>query len=452
MDALRKAEQQKQQGRRTNDGAPPGHEGDGLLLEPLPEQPKKTADAGNAAASRGDRLPELPKRMEELDEQFFTIPQTPGKTFGTPRPAPPRSTMGSKVSADDARAGAQNLFSVKQPATPVGRGFAIGVGVATLAAIVAIGVYFYWQLQPKGGLTVGPALTSSPPSMTTPPLVEKVAVTPPPSATNPTPAALPAPGLPGSITAKPREATASAISPTSPPRRVAGASLAPPSTERPRLADVDPATIAASDITLRKNKQAMRDDDIPEAAYAAFTRGEYEHARSLWLKILRHDNRNLDALLGLAALAQQEGKPELAEQLFRQTIEIDPKNPAANAGLLSLTPPTDPRLAESRLKGLLAEQPDSPHLHFALGNLYASELRWAEAQQAFFKAHVADPDNADILYNLAVSLDHLHQDRLAAQYYARALAAAQPGTIAFDPAQAQARLQALQATQSRWIP
>lgn len=449
MDALRKAEQQKQQERGTADGAASGQEVDALMLEPQPEQPKKTADAGNAAASRSDRLPELPKRMEELDEQFFSIPQTPRKTSGIRSPVPPHATTGGKTSADASRVGAQNLFSVKQPAAPVGRGFAIAVGAATLVAIVVIGAYFYWQLQPKGSLMVSPASTASPSSPAAPQSSERVAAAPPSPAMNPAPATPPALASPDSNAAKPHEAAILAKSPASPSSRVASASLAPPSSERQRLAEVDPATIVASDITLRKNKQAVRGDDTPEAAYAAFTRGEYEHARSLWSKILRHDNRNLDALLGMAALAQQEGKPGLAERFFRQVIELDPKNPVANAGLLALDPPTDPRLAESRLKGLLAEQPDSPHLHFALGNLYSSESRWAEAQQAFFKAHVADPDNADILYNLAVSLDHLHQDRLAAQYYARALAAARPGQTTFDPTQAEARLQALQAAQSR---
>ncbi len=200
---------------------------------------------------------------------------------------------------------------------------------------------------------------------------------------------------------------------------------------------------------VRLSKQPARIDDPQEAAYAAFSRGENELARTLWLKVLQSDARNLDALLGLAGLAQQEGKPDLAEKLYRQAIDVDPKNPVANAGLLALNPPIDPRLAESRLKGLLAEQPDSPHLHFALGNLYLAESRWADAQQAFFKAHVADPGNADYLYNLAVSLDHLHQDRLAAQYYARALAAARSGFATFDPAQAEIRLQALQAAQGR---
>ena len=72
------------------------------------------------------------------------------------------------------------------------------------------------------------------------------------------------------------------------------------------------------------------------------------------------------------------------------------------------------------------------------------EARWAEAQQSFFQAHVADPTNPDYVYNLAVSLDHLRQTSLAAQYYARALAA-ESQAVAFDRSQAEIRLRQLQA-------
>lgn len=449
MDALRRAEQQKQQGSGTGGGgAPTAREGDGLTLEPLPDQ-KKTANTNSAATPPGNRLPELPKRLEELDEQFFTIPPAAGKNSSTRGAVPPRSAIGDKAATDTARASAQNVFAAKQPVAPVGRGFAIGVGVATLVAVVAIGAYFYWQLQPKGGLTVAPALTPPSSSPMAPPLPERAAATPLPPPTSSTPVTSPTPALATSTPAKPQETPAAAMPSTSPSDQLSAASAAPPSSERPRQADTAAAPSAASDITLRPSKQPTRSDDAPEAAYTAFMRGEYDRARNLWLKILRNDTRNLDALLGLAALAQQEGKPELAERFFRKAIEVDPKNPAANAGLLALNPPADPRLAESRLKGLLTEQPDSPQLHFALGNLYSGESRWAEAQQAYFKAHVADPSNADILYNLAVSLDHLHQERLAAQYYARALAAARSGPASFDSAQAETRLQALQAAQDR---
>jgi hypothetical protein len=55
----------------------------------------------------------------------------------------------------------------------------------------------------------------------------------------------------------------------------------------------------------------------------------------------------------------------------------------------------------------------------------------------------AEPDNPDILYNLAISLEHLRQNKLAAQYYGQAIAAAQNRPAGFDKAQAAARLQTL---------
>ena len=67
-----------------------------------------------------------------------------------------------------------------------------------------------------------------------------------------------------------------------------------------------------------------------------------------------------------------------------------------------------------------------------------------EAQQAYFRAYNAEQDNPDILYNLAISLEHMRQNKLAAQYYALAVAAAQNHRSSFDPAQAAARLQILQ--------
>ena len=89
-------------------------------------------------------------------------------------------------------------------------------------------------------------------------------------------------------------------------------------------------------------------------------------------------------------------------------------------------------------------QPDSPVLYFALGNLYAQQSRWSEAQQAYFRAYAGDPDNADFLFNLAVSLDHLHQNKLAAQYYQMALKTAETNAatrpVSFDRIQVRARI------------
>ncbi len=83
-------------------------------------------------------------------------------------------------------------------------------------------------------------------------------------------------------------------------------------------------------------------------------------------------------------------------------------------------------------------------MHFALGNLYARQSRWSAAQQAYFRAYATEPDNADFIFNLAVSLDHLHQNKLAAQYYQMALSAAATRPGSFDRNQVQTRILELQ--------
>ncbi len=57
----------------------------------------------------------------------------------------------------------------------------------------------------------------------------------------------------------------------------------------------------------------------------------------------------------------------------------------------------------------MARHPQSAALHFTLGNLYASQSRWGEAQAEYFECYRLDPSSADFAYNLAVSLDHLGQ-------------------------------------------
>lgn len=426
MDALRRAEQQKQQG--TASAAVPAGAGDGggnLSLEPLAEPPP---EPGAAEKGLDQRLPELPKRLEELDDQFFTADPVLQKSIRalaetkarTAEPPPPPVN----APAENARAAAQNVFAVKQTAPSAGHGFAITVGVATLIASAAIGAYLYWQMQPRGGLVAGPGLAAPLPAVAPPPAPAVQATPPAPFAT-----ATVAPAMP-EMAARATSAARPAVAP------------APPQGAPERVA-------AAPDSGIRFSRNQQTAVTAMETAHEAFTRGETDLARSIWMKTFQTDPRNINALHGLAAIAQLEGQLDQAAALYRRVLEVDPKDAVAHAGLLAISAPADLRQAESRLKGLLAEQPNSPPLHFALGNLYMSDSRWAEAQQAFFKAHVADPANPDYLYNLAVSLDHLHQAGLAAQYYGRALAAAQSRAAAFDPAQADARIKVLQAERIR---
>jgi Flp pilus assembly protein TadD len=94
---------------------------------------------------------------------------------------------------------------------------------------------------------------------------------------------------------------------------------------------------------------------------------------------------------------------------------------------------------------MLREQPDAAFLHFALGNNYASQSRWPEAQQAFFEAWRLQSDNPDYAYNLAVSLDQIGQAHPAMEYYRKALELADTTQVSFNTASVLARVNDLSA-------
>ncbi|MEE9551961.1 MAG: hypothetical protein V3V89_02845, partial [Gammaproteobacteria bacterium] len=87
--------------------------------------------------------------------------------------------------------------------------------------------------------------------------------------------------------------------------------------------------------------------------------------------------------------------------------------------------------------------PEAPFLYFTLGNLYANQSRWADAQQAFFDAYRLATNNSDYAYNLAVSLEHIGQNSTALDYYNVALELADDSRVNFNTATVIARIDAL---------
>ena len=181
-------------------------------------------------------------------------------------------------------------------------------------------------------------------------------------------------------------------------------------------------------------------DALLSNAYLAYRSGKLEQAQQLYREALDLDSNNTDALLGLAVIAQRRGVDSMAAHYYAKVMALDPRNAVANAGMSALT--TDDN-RESRLKTLLNEQQDSASLHFALGNYYASQARWGEAQPAYFDAYKLEPDNAELAFNLAASLDHLGQKKLAAQYYQRALQLDAGNHAGFDHAKTSKRIEEL---------
>ncbi len=222
-------------------------------------------------------------------------------------------------------------------------------------------------------------------------------------------------------------------------------------TERERLAQSLKQSPSGREapVRLRLSQSIETPKVSPEltAAYAALTRGDYAQAKNLYSQVVLMMPLNLDAQLGLAASSARGGDNALAARHYRRVLELDPRNGMAIAGLLAVSESASgvrPEALEAQLKALISKDPNAAPLQFALGNLYAGERRWTEAQQAFFEAYRLDAANADYLFNLAVSLDQLNQPRLALDYYQKSLVQAVKTGAQFDRNVAQRRAAELQ--------
>lgn len=405
MEALKKAEEAKRRSAATAT-AP----ADLSLEPPAPAMPPPVSP-----------LPKLDDHLATLDADLEAVAASPRhRTTQTPAPA---TTSPPNSDPADERQSARNLFTAKMAAaenrSPNRTALWVGLGTLVLG-LGGIGGYLWMQLQGLGQSGMMPPATL--PTLPIPP-------TPPITV----PIAAPSPS---------QSAPAMAAQGTSPPsdREMP----APPPQERSQAQDRPKTQLPeepVSPIRLTRGKPAG--NPTLERAYAALQREDFEAASRDYDKVLQSDARNTDALLGLAAIAGREGQNSRAEALYLKALEADPKHPVALAGLVSLLGGTDPAAAESRLKNLLASQPEAGHAHFALGNIYARQGRWNEAQQAYFKSLAGDGDNPDYLFNLAVSLDHLRQAKAALQYYQAALAAAAARPAAFDKDGCRRRIQEL---------
>jgi tetratricopeptide (TPR) repeat protein len=342
-----------------------------------------------------------------------------GTASGLTLEAAPPSRAASIDPAASSRAAGESLFAAKKKRPAAGR-WNLGLIPTTFLICSVLGAgygYYVWlELQPRQPVVLRTA--PPPPAPEVPsaavaavPLVPQI-----PAATEP---AAPLAELPPVVTARSAD--------LDPPRK--------PAASRPR-------SRPAADVAIRRNVET---DSITPAlldAWQAYQRGDYATAAQGYRQVLGRDAHNRDALLGLAATAQQQGQDEASQRYYRQLLVLDPRDPVAHAAL-SAYQPDDAADTESRLRQLLAGQPRSAALHFALGNLYAGQSGWGEAQQYYFNAYTLEPANAQFAFNLAVSLDHLGQRKLAAQHYQQALQLDVSGNSGFDHAQAQQRLNEL---------
>jgi Tfp pilus assembly protein PilF len=452
LEALKKAELAKQQGTATQppEGAPTADPAStGFTLDPAPP-----AESERTLITR-DRLPDITQPLEILSED---LPSAGVRREAPPAgaaagPSPGSATVGAGAAAMD-RAGrspveagpeeqdrlsARQLFEAKDMDYNPRRPFFIAVGALGVAAVAVIGYFLLQIYAPRPSFYTGVAGKSTPiaPAPAAP-AAPAAATTP----TTPAPVAQPAP-TPGTPTAVAKAPQPSPSTGATRPQRTGDATLRAAPVPAAAPAEPAPRTAAQALPAIKVTRPEPRVEPGLERAWRALESGDLALARNEYLRVLAANPLDRDALLGLAAIDVRTQDLESAEGRYFRVLELDPRDPYAQAGIIALRGQTDPVLSESRLKNLLAQQPEATFLNFALGNQYALQGRWQDAQSAYFKAYSADPGHPDYAYNLAVSLDQLHQPKLALEYYQRAMTLAGNRAVGFNSAQVEARIREL---------
>lgn len=401
MDALKRAETSKLEAARNSSGKEALPQAGELSLEPL----------GQTKVRPGSTpLPDLAEHIDAVDAE---LNHTASATTNRPSPSPAQASDPQKILAD--QAAIRNAFIAKNHEPSKRRAFWGILGALTLVG-ASIAIYFVVQVQRIGSTTL--AISSMPP----PQAPTETRTAPPAQMADEVSASLPS---------------------FAPPPQPTETNLPPP--PAPSRKNPIPVPDNGTETPIRLTRSKPEVDTFQLRGYSHIENKELDLARRDYEQSLLRDPNNIDALIALGSIAQHQGRFADAERLFQRAMVANPANPAVLAAVLNGNAANmDPQNTESRIKSLLSSQPESAPLNFALGNLYARQGRWSEAQQHYFNSVAGEADNPDYLFNLAVSLDHMRQERLAVQHYKLALEAAEKRPSAFDMLALRKRLKQLQ--------
>ena len=202
-----------------------------------------------------------------------------------------------------------------------------------------------------------------------------------------------------------------------------------------------PKRAVAGALSIEKSQREDPVSVLLDDAWLAYDAGRYSEAESLYQRVLKKEGNNRDALLGLGAIALLNRADEKARQYYYRLLEINPDDAEAVAALVGLNRADEASLNEKELTALLARNPQSAPLNFAMGNVYAGQQKWKSAQGAYFNAWVNDRKNPVYLVNLAISLDQLGKTGEAKTFYEDALRYAGNGNAGFSIQAIKDRLQ-----------
>ncbi len=421
----------------------------------LPLSGSSPSISGNVPPPAYDKEATLPSQraINASLKDYFDSSQSLDRS----RPKPGLSTSGSFRTGDTiARVSADTVFTATQR-TPITSRVGLGL-VVILVLSASLGALWFWGEIEQGSAGAGginppqTAMSASGPERQAPPagpvstparVSDSANPTPPISAT-PTEEAIGGLAEPTQERdSRPEEAQAGLQEPLARSATTPQQQPEPPPIRAGLPASVAGMVAEPSAIKITKSRRSDLVDPDITGAYRAYQGGDYRRAEHLYRTVLSRQPEQRDALLGMAAVAARHGQTEQAQRYYGRLLQINPRDSVAHAALSGLQGAAGRELSESKLKLLLDETPQAGQIHFSLGNLYARQGRWAEAQEAYFKAFGAESRNPDYVFNLAVSLDRMGQAKPAVGYYRQALVLADRRLVNFNTSQVLSRIRTL---------
>ena len=402
-----------------------------------------------AVLSLAPKLPVTPSAIDPV-----SISPTPAAPAESAAVAPAAATPffhvePSQLPSDGVRA-AQNIVRAK--AIPAAAGSKRWVVLLAVAVLLGAGMASFW-LGLGGDLKELAGIFGSDSALDK---TNAVVVTAAPAA--PTRAEI-QPAVPATEAMMPPGKVAlAAMPPSVPAPPVARAPRTPTVRSPPRDAPALPVqTPRPGDGAQASVQSSSSGPSILEMAYQDLITGRLPEAGAAYAQALAVNPQERDALLGLAYIAQRQGRKDESLSFYRRVLRQEPGNVTARAGILSLNPSGDVQDFGNQSRQVAEQNPDSAAAQSALGHALVRQDRLADARVAFSRAVQLAPDVPRHAFNLAVAFDRLHNYEEAQRYYERAVRlmkqSGSEGTSGFALADVMTRLEQLRfAASSSYLP
>jgi tetratricopeptide (TPR) repeat protein len=153
-------------------------------------------------------------------------------------------------------------------------------------------------------------------------------------------------------------------------------------------------------------------------AYNAALVGQYEVAIELYKQVLKLDPKNTYNKFSLAVVYQKVGQYTQAKNIYRTLLKTSPANEEEIVGnLLSIMIEESPKDAIYLLSRLAVQNPKSAYIFAQAGTAYDKIKNYDQAVIMFEKAIALDASNLEYKYNLAIVYDKAADYEKALELY-----------------------------------